>query len=45
MSAEETNRTAALIREINRTTTMVVVEHDMLFIRQIAKGNRLSSGV
>ncbi len=37
MSVEETNRTAALIREINHTTTMVVVEHDMLFIRQIAK--------
>ena len=37
MSAEETNRTAELIREVNRTTTMVVVEHDMLFIRQIAK--------
>ena len=37
MSAEETNRTAELIREVNRTATMVVVEHDMLFIRQIAK--------
>ena len=37
MSAEETNRTADLIREVNRTATMVVVEHDMLFIRQIAK--------
>lgn len=37
MSAEETNRTAELIREVNRSATMVVVEHDMLFIRQIAK--------
>lgn len=37
MSAEETNRTAELIREVNRTTTMIVVEHDMQFIRQIAK--------
>jgi urea transport system ATP-binding protein len=36
MSAEETDRTAALIREINRTVTLVVVEHDMQFIRQIA---------
>ena len=36
MSVEETNRTAALIREANRTTTIVVVEHDMQFIRQIA---------
>ena len=37
MSAEETNRTAELIREVNRTATIVVVEHDMQFIRQIAK--------
>ena len=37
MSIEETNRTAALIREVNRTTTIVVVEHDMQFIRQIAE--------
>jgi ABC-type uncharacterized transport system ATPase subunit len=37
MSGEETNRTAELIREVNRTTTMIVVEHDMQFIRQIAK--------
>ena len=36
MSVEETNRTAALIREVNRTTTIIVVEHDMQFIRQIA---------
>lgn len=37
MSAEETQRTADLIREINRTATVIVVEHDMQFIRQIAK--------
>jgi urea transport system ATP-binding protein len=37
MSAEETSRTAELIREVNRTATIVVVEHDMVFIRQIAK--------
>jgi branched-chain amino acid transport system ATP-binding protein len=36
MSAEETNRTAALIREVHKTTTIIVVEHDMQFIRQIA---------
>jgi len=37
MSAEETSRTARLIRELNETATIVVVEHDMLFIREIAK--------
>ena len=37
MSDEETTQTAELIREINRTTTIVVVEHDMQFIRQIAQ--------
>ncbi len=36
MSAEETARTAELIREINREATVVVVEHDMQFIRSIA---------
>ena len=37
MSVEETNRTAELIQEVNQTTTIVVVEHDMQFIRQIAR--------
>ena len=37
MSDEETDRTAALIRELNRDATIVVVEHDMPFIRQIAR--------
>ena len=37
MTIEETNKTADLIREVNETTTIVVVEHDMQFIRQIAK--------
>jgi branched-chain amino acid transport system ATP-binding protein/urea transport system ATP-binding protein len=37
MTIEETNRTAKLIREVNRTTTIIVVEHDMQFIRQIAR--------
>jgi branched-chain amino acid transport system ATP-binding protein/urea transport system ATP-binding protein len=36
MSVEETNHTARLIREANRSATIVVVEHDMQFIRQIA---------
>lgn len=36
MSVEETARTAELIREINREATVVVVEHDMQFIRSIA---------
>ncbi len=37
MTVEETDRTADLIREANRTTTIVVVEHDMQFIRKIAR--------
>jgi branched-chain amino acid transport system ATP-binding protein len=37
MSAEETRRTADLIRELNRSHAIVVVEHDMQFIRSIAK--------
>lgn len=36
MTHEEVARTAELIREINRTATMIVVEHDMQFIRMIA---------
>jgi branched-chain amino acid transport system ATP-binding protein/urea transport system ATP-binding protein len=37
MSDEETARTADLIRDLNTSTTIVVVEHDMQFIRQIAR--------
>jgi branched-chain amino acid transport system ATP-binding protein len=37
MTSEETDKTAALIREINKNATIVVVEHDMQFIRQIAQ--------
>ncbi|MEO0388734.1 MAG: ATP-binding cassette domain-containing protein, partial [Pseudomonadota bacterium] len=37
MTAEETARTADLILEINRTATVVVVEHDMAFIRMISQ--------
>jgi len=36
MTHEETERTADLIREMNRTATMIVVEHDMQFIRMIS---------
>jgi branched-chain amino acid transport system ATP-binding protein len=36
MTIEETRRTAELIREVNRTASLIVVEHDMQFIRQIA---------
>lgn len=37
MTHEETERTAELIREINETAAMIVVEHDMQFIRMISK--------
>jgi branched-chain amino acid transport system ATP-binding protein len=38
MSAEETAGTAALIREMSRDHAVIVVEHDMQFIRAIASG-------
>ncbi|EKM98411.1 MULTISPECIES: ATP-binding cassette domain-containing protein [Acidocella] len=37
MTHEEVERTAELIKEINRTQALVVVEHDMQFIRMIAQ--------
>lgn len=37
MTFEEVERTAELIREINRSATLIVVEHDMQFIRMIAQ--------
>ncbi len=37
MTHDEVHRTAELIREINRTHALIVVEHDMPFIRMIAK--------
>jgi len=37
MTDEETVRTAEIIREINQSRALVVVEHDMEFIRMIAK--------
>ena len=36
MTAEETRRTAELIIELNRHHAIVVVEHDMAFVRRIA---------
>jgi branched-chain amino acid transport system ATP-binding protein len=36
MTHDEVLRTAELIKEINRSHGMVVVEHDMQFIRMIA---------
>lgn len=36
MTHEETDFTAELIREINKTASIIVVEHDMNFIRAIA---------
>jgi branched-chain amino acid transport system ATP-binding protein len=37
MTHEEVNRTAQLILDINLTHAVIVVEHDMQFIRKIAK--------
>ena len=37
MTSEETARTAELIRAINEDAALIVVEHDMQFIRMIAR--------
>lgn len=37
MTHEETYRTAELIEEINTTSALIVVEHDMQFIRMISR--------
>lgn len=37
MTDEETTRTAEIIRDINQTKAIVVVEHDMEFIKKIAR--------
>ena len=37
MNAEETDRTADLIRQAATRSAIIVVEHDMQFIRQIAE--------
>ena len=36
MTHEEVSRTSELVRDINRTKALIVVEHDMQFIRMIA---------
>jgi urea transport system ATP-binding protein len=36
MTDAETHQTAELLREINRQRTVVVVEHDMTFVRELA---------
>lgn len=36
MTAEEVDRTVALLRDLNRTCSIIVVEHDMEFIERIA---------
>lgn len=38
MTPEETERTAGLIRKVRRGRAIVVVEHDMRFVRMIAEG-------
>jgi len=37
MTEDETYKTAQLIKEINETCSIIVVEHDMNFIREISK--------
>ena len=37
MTVQETNQTAALFRELQGDHTMIVVEHDMEFVRKIAR--------
>jgi urea transport system ATP-binding protein len=37
MTDSETEQTAELLREINKTRSVVVVEHDMAFVREIAQ--------
>jgi ABC-type uncharacterized transport system ATPase subunit len=37
MTHEEVHKTAELVREINRSKALIVVEHDMQFISMIAK--------
>lgn len=37
MTGDETYKTAELIREVNKSAAIVVVEHDMQFIKQIAQ--------
>ena len=36
MSADDVERMVSIIRELNRTAAVIIVEHDMQFIRSIA---------
>jgi len=36
MTADESGRMADMIREVNRTAAVIVIEHDMQFVRRIA---------
>jgi branched-chain amino acid transport system ATP-binding protein/urea transport system ATP-binding protein len=35
MAADEVARTVSLVRELNRDASVIVVEHDMQFVRQL----------
>ncbi|HKC05437.1 MAG TPA: ABC transporter ATP-binding protein, partial [Methylomirabilota bacterium] len=37
MTHDEVARTAELVRDINRTHALIVVEHDMQFVKMIAR--------
>ena len=37
MTGEERDRLAFLVKEVTKTASVIVVEHDMAFIKQIAK--------
>ena len=39
MTDAETRQTAELLKEINRDRTVVVVEHDMTFVRELGVGS------
>ena len=36
MTESEIEKTAAIFKELRKTTTLIVVEHDMGFVREIA---------
>jgi len=44
MTDAETHQTAELLREINRQRTVVVVEHDMTFVRELGQGDGAARG-
>jgi urea transport system ATP-binding protein len=42
MTDEETHRTGELLLSLAGKHTIVVIEHDMTFVRQISKGRRVT---